>query len=91
MYFKFSLLCIGILILLMVYKIIFRSPSLFYKIQTTNILTSLCLIFLVIYLYSINQVLFIDVAFIYVVINYVGIVALLKYIQTLYNYQNKET
>lgn len=89
MYFKFALITLGVLIVLMVYRVIFRSPSIFYKIQSINVFTSLCVLFLMVYVYFLNQPGFIDLAFIYIVINYIGIVIVLKYVQAVYNNQDK--
>jgi len=90
MYFKFALITLGVLIVLMVYRILFRSPTVFYKIQSINAFTSLCVLFLMVYVYFLKQPGFIDLAFIYIVINYIGIVTVLKYIQAIYNDQDKK-
>lgn len=89
MQFLITLICLGALILSMLYRVTIRSPNVFYKIQSINTTNSLCILFLIVYVYYINRPGFIDLGFIYLALNYVGTVVVLKYMETIYIYNHK--
>ncbi|MGV3278563.1 monovalent cation/H+ antiporter complex subunit F [Rickettsiales bacterium LUAb2] len=89
MYFAVSLIGFGFLLLATLVKILYKSPTAFHKIQAINAFTTLFIIFLSIYIYYTKETSFIDLALIYVIINYVGMIAIIKFVTFKYHHQNK--
>lgn len=84
----FALVILGLLIIAMVYRITLRSPNVFHKIQSINVANTLCIIFLIVYVYYLGKPELMDLGFIYLASNYLGTVIILKYMQTVQLYSN---
>lgn len=80
MLYIFSLSILGILILLVLYKTLVLSRGAFLKVQSISAFTTLSILFLSVYMYLIEKPQFIDLSFIYIIINYVGMVAIIKFV-----------